>query len=430
MKPTILSVIAILLCSSLFLSLLPSASGQGLYLPGKVTLENGETINCNIKYLNWENSPTKITIQRGDSIHILKENDIKKFEVTRKDEALEVYEKVIFDKDISPTALAELTPSREPKLTKDTALLKVLIYGSINLYYFNDGWSKTQFVIRKNAELVTLINNSFLVDVYSTTIVSSTKYKTQLGQLINDCDQIVSSDLVDLKYRQKDLTQIINKYNSCQPDQVENFQYKEESTKSNFYIFAGLDYQHLRFEDFGTNNSLSSIDFKASIKPQFGVGLGMVVPRTNNSISLAATLGLQFFHFSGDLFLQNQMEEITIAGPATISGYTTFLNFTTNYKLSVKKNAPYLFMGLSLSVPKLSTNELFLQETKAGVTSESTFAVISATRPISAGIFGGVGKTMGAFRAAFCYSLSDGFSADVNLAARVYSLSFILAHDF
>lgn len=432
MKSILLQAIATYLLIIVFSTFSHSSWSQNKFLPGKLSLINGQDLEGKIKYLNWENSPRKISIQVGDKIETFTTNEVKNFEVQRRDGEVELYEQIIFDKDISPFRLNELSTSREPVLSRDTVLLKVLLYGPINLYHFKEPDSKVQFIVKKGTEVIALLNHQFLQEYNSTKIISSTRYKTQLGNLISDCEKLDPRDLIQLKYKQKELVHLLKIYRDCFISSLKNeFSYQEEKNKVNFYVQAGIDYHHLRMETFGTFFNPGAREYNSSIQPRFGIGINMVAPRTSSQLILAAELAYQVFNFTGDNIIRHQIVENIDQIETTFKGYYLSLNLKVNYKLSVKDKSFYVFAGPMLLLPRLQTNQSYIQEVRNGMITDSyNIPGISQTRVTSLRLMGGIGQPIGRLRLEVYASIGDGFSSETNFAAREYSFSFNVAYDF
>jgi hypothetical protein len=110
---------------------------QKNYLPGILSLSNGDTLRGYINYLNWEKNPRKISFKANNE-SVSREfdaNQLKYVEIPGKD----IYQTEIVWKDMRPVRLKDLLPSNVLQQVKDTVLMRLLVRGDrISLFELID----------------------------------------------------------------------------------------------------------------------------------------------------------------------------------------------------------------------------------------------------------------------------------------------------
>lgn len=206
MKKTYLSILIILISINCL--------AQQKFKEGQITLQNGNTIDCLIKYTHTQSNPEKIIYKLNieDQENEYNQRDIQGFVVENRVK----FVKETVDFDNSEEEINKLSYNRAPDYVKVTALLEVLVEGSATLYRLHKNGKVRYFYKLEGQEIKPLIYKKFLVA--STTFNENLDYINELNNNVN-CTGKRITEKRELQYHTKELIKYFNEYNKCKGEE-------------------------------------------------------------------------------------------------------------------------------------------------------------------------------------------------------------------
>ncbi|CAM4253909.1 hypothetical protein [Flavobacterium terrigena] len=181
---------------------------QNKFEPGYYIDNSGIKTECLIKNYDWKNNPTSIeTKNTSDDKTITKTiEEIQEFGIINKSKFVKATVKV----DESSPNLITLTNSPSPKFIEKTVLLKILVEGKSNLYYFeSEDYDRFFYTVNNKIEQLVYkqYNNS------EGNISTNDAFKQQL--FVNFKCNNDQKSIIALKYNNNDLVDYFIKTNNC-----------------------------------------------------------------------------------------------------------------------------------------------------------------------------------------------------------------------
>lgn len=234
---------------------------------------NGQKIDCLIKNIDWDNTPTEFEYKlTADSNK--KKNSLK----TVKEFGVYGYSKYIRSKvqiDRSTLDLDNIKYDKNPVFKEEVLFLKVLIEGKSNLYSYIDGSLKRFFFTNKKLEIKQLIYKIY--QTKNTNLAKNKHYQKQLWDNLK-CPSITMNNVLDVEYKKNDLVDFFTTYNKCTN---EAYSVYNETKKRNLFNLTLRP--RLRNSSFDLNKN-TKIDLGANFG--FGVELEYVLPFNKNKWAL------------------------------------------------------------------------------------------------------------------------------------------------
>lgn len=202
-----------------------TCSSQQKFKEGQITLQNGTTINCFIKYVHTQTNPEKITykVNIDDEEREYNQREIQGFTVENRIKFI----KETVDFDNSEEDSNKLSYNKEPEYIKVTALLEVLIEGNASLYrLYKNGKARYFYKIDDNP-IVPLIYKRYLVPTGF--VRENFDYITELNNNVNCTGKIITKKR-DLEYYAKELMKYFNEYNKCKGKESTFIMAKEKTS--------------------------------------------------------------------------------------------------------------------------------------------------------------------------------------------------------
>ena len=280
-----------LLCSLISLYSL-FAFGQKNLKPGHIVLNNGDTLQGQINYRNWESNPIAIDfLQQNGQTTVYRLPDLSSFTVDKTDR----YEKAVIKRSTRPVDLYELDKPFIDTVLTDTVFLRTIVLGEVSLYELVKG--KTYYFL-KNAdgsyeelmyrvELLDAIGNHRNYLIYRDQLKA--KFALQ-GSLANKVQH--------LEYKPRSMGDFINHVNKQSTGAGNNW--KTEKTKL-VRFFAGTGLQYSRLKITGPKHDLTRMNFDdPSISPVFQAGVDVFTSRNMQRFFLRAELGYSSLSYKGE----------------------------------------------------------------------------------------------------------------------------------
>ncbi|CAM3685205.1 hypothetical protein FSS13T_14220 [Flavobacterium saliperosum S13] len=266
----------------IFLVVSNFANAQTNFEKGFYINNNNSKVEGFIKNTDWKNNPSSFEFKESENsdAKIVSIDYAKEFEIS------EICRYVRADIDIekSSNKLQFIGYDKDPQFTNERLFLKQLVYGSSNLYKFEENGLEKFFYSVNNAPIKQLI---FIK--YKATSENNQNGKYSSGDvLINDlfrrqlwtdvkCETITQQNIKSTNYTATDLTKYFTKYNACKGDLVST---KIKTKKVMHNLKAAVMYNNSTLSVESYNPSYST-DFKNS---GFGFGLEyeLILPFNNN----------------------------------------------------------------------------------------------------------------------------------------------------
>lgn len=263
-------------------------SAQNKFEKGYIINNDGSKLEGFIKNLDWSQSPSQIEFKEDNTAisRLIGIDKIKEFEIDNTTK----YVKAEVDVDISSDDTNSLDDDERPRFIKTTAFLKAVVEGEFTLYrYSND--NVIRFFYTKENHFEPLIFKRYLIS--GTQIARNNQFISQLKTLSN-CDNVKTSKLSNLEYKESDLKDIFIKFNTCRNTEYKD--YSKETHKNLFHlsIKPGINFSSLNIDNqkdgdvFGTNSE-RQINFRAGLEFEY------VLPFNNNKWSIIAEPTYQYF---------------------------------------------------------------------------------------------------------------------------------------
>ncbi|MDO3694846.1 outer membrane beta-barrel protein [Wenyingzhuangia sp. chi5] len=203
---------------------------------------------------------------------------------------------------------------------------ELLVQGNTNLYK-----SRDMYHLQKEGDVFDLKSEVMLVEVnrlIGHTEVRNNRWKGIVAYFINDCLTNASNIIVDLKYDEKELTDLIIKYNKCKGGGYREIKSSKKWNIIKYGIIVGLKNSYIKARDESSRYSYINDN---SIHPTFGLLVSIKSPRISEKISYQGEL-----HFSKSSYSSSSSE----FKYTTLKNYDSYIDLTT---LSIPISFKYAF---------------------------------------------------------------------------------------
>lgn len=264
-----------------------SCHSQIVFEEGYFINENNQKIDCMIKNVDWENNPTEFEFR------VLPNTEIKKISIQEVQEfginGVSKYIRAWVELDRSADNLGKLTAEKDPVFQVERLFLSVLIEGKASLLRYSEGGSLTRFFYSTGDTIKQLVYKRYIV---KGDIIAQNNYFRQ--QLFTDlkCQDITVQDVGDLDYREKELAQLVVKYNECNNYDYVYFARKQKRDLFNLAVRPGLGSSNLSVRSAASDmydSDVSGIDFRFGIETEF------ILPFNKNKWALIIEPTYQYF---------------------------------------------------------------------------------------------------------------------------------------
>jgi len=345
---------------------LTNLHGQSQYKKGIVVTNNGDTISGLIAYREGSRSYKVCNFKKSKGAPLTKysPDQIQSYGFVNDMH----YESKPFESDNGNT---------------NNFFFEVLVKGKLTLYKYS-----LRYFVEKNGDgLHELTNKKQEVIVDNETYMKDSKrYLGVLNYLTADCENFTET-LIQSGNGEKDLTEIVEKYNRCKGEESISYKEKKPWFKANFGVLIGLNSSQINF------SSANSFDRAFAVMP--GVNLDILSPRINEKFSFHTGL----FYLSTtylSYYENNRVQTIDRTDVSyidrtdiTIDAKQLKIPLGFKYMFSEKELAPYINGGASYTI-QLETSSNFVFEREANnvvYTTEGNAAEVEN----AIGYWGGVG---------------------------------------
>lgn len=187
---------------------------------------------------------------------------------------------------------------------KGTVFVEFLFKGIANLYFYRNLMQSAYFIEKDDGELIELNEENREVKLGTRRFSHRNKrYIGLLNYTFQDSPEL-QSDIRKTTLTHRSLVNVTRKYHEivCPDDDCIVFEAKIPTFKVRITPFADMSMTYLKISNY---HSLDGFEFDPSIKPGFGLGLEVTMPRLNEKLSVCLS-----GQFKEDYFYGNQ-EKIT-----------------------------------------------------------------------------------------------------------------------
>jgi len=257
---------------SLFLLISSSCFTQIIYEPGFFTDNIGRRTECLIKNIDWKNNPIEFEYKLDEDgiSRIGTVNNISEFSIQNGKK----YIRAKVEIDRSKSLIKYLSNSRNPEFKEETLFLQTLADGDASLYLYENNNLLRFFFKTEESSIEQLIYKKYLT--VNGKIGENSDYRKQLWSKLK-CKELNLNEVKYVRYKQTELVNYFNKYNSCVfPDHVNTY-----STNSNnkdwikLGIRVGLNSSSLNFK---TPQPNSNFSFENNTNIRLGIELEAFLP--------------------------------------------------------------------------------------------------------------------------------------------------------
>lgn len=336
-----------------FLSL--NSYSQIVFEKGYFINNNDQKIECLIKNLDWNSTPTEFQykLEEQDQPIMTNLQQVKEFAISNESK----YERYDLNADLSSDNLNEIDYNKAPKFKDEKIFLKVLIQGKANLYEYSKNNLSFFFFKTDSVPVTQLIYKTYKVS--EDQVAKNKQYKQQIWMALK-CDNITSKNIENLNYKRNELINLFVKYNECHNTEFTNFENKENEKKSfHLSIRPGIKNSNLYVSNAYTSDR--DRDFGNKLGFRIGVEAEYVLPFNKNKWALILEPTYQSYKTEkvdyGDK--KSEVNYQSIEFPIGIRHYF-FLN--NNSKIFI--NAQYIIEAAFSSEAKILFNSYIVDEPK------------------------------------------------------------------
>lgn len=236
--------------------------------------DSGERIECKIKNFDWKNTPNSFEykINEGDNPIVKTLSDVQLFEIYNHSK----YVKATVKFDQYSNNLNHLSNTRNPNFIEKQSFFKEIVSGNINLYTYTEGNTVRFYYKIGDDNLEPLIYKPYELQLGS--LYYNEDYKKQLEKILV-CPSISSNEIMSLKYKEKNLTELITKYNNCNNQNTKEKLISKKRDKFNINIRPRINFHSVEYTNLSNNRNVS---FDNKIGFGLGLELEFILPFNNN----------------------------------------------------------------------------------------------------------------------------------------------------
>ena len=220
----------------LLITPLLKAGAQDNFVPGKVTLVNGEVLEGSINDRYWNETPISIQFKKSDGqLSTYYPGDVLEVRIENKS----IYRSQLVQYDSSAVAVKTLTFDKNPAFKQKHVFLKLLVEADKSLLVYI--LKSRHYFIQSGSQTNELINHPYRISIGEHVFATSNRlYLTQLREAFKDCAAIQVLD--EITCSEKDLSDLFLKYASCHGVEGKHFTEKEKSLiRPGFVITTSKD---------------------------------------------------------------------------------------------------------------------------------------------------------------------------------------------
>ena len=396
-----------------------SAYSQQNFIPGYVVTLQGDTLQGQIDYRNWDRNPDKIVFEQDGKTTPVQYNpvDIKSFGAN-----IEIYVSAIVKSDVSPRNLNNLYHEDGLTTEIDTVFLQVIISGTKSLYYYKSKIGIDNFYI-KDKNIFELLQYNIYRSHVDSRIHFNKRYIGQLTLYFNN-DPSVRQKLERTEYTKTSLKNLFLTYYK-QSSTAPKFQKKTDKASIEYGIVAGVIITSVTFGG-DAIPYLGNTGTHQSTCPSGGLFLDLILARGQGKWSVynelvynSFQLSTSYYGFFGSFYYRDQID-------AELGFSYLTMNNMARFRYPVKGG--YLFINGGLS------NGIIIGGTNHKTTVENSVVTegkaLDSYKNHDLGYIGGIGVKYRHLSLEARYKKSSGFSPYVTLSSIIGQYYFLLGYRF
>lgn len=311
---------------------------------------NGDRVTGLIKLQDRNTNPTEITFKKSTMgpQEIIKSNNMLGFGIGN---SLQ-YDKFSVKISKASDDIDYMDRVKEFDLIQETALLKLLVDGKVQLYeYSSEGF--TQYFIREGNQVTTLLYKRYLL---RDGIATNNQYKQQLSTMLI-CDSGELPDPVNLKYTASSLKKFVRSYNECNGTINNAFVIKERENNLVIKILGGV--QNSSLEVNGNENRSFDFGNQTSFVPGIEIELRFA-SKNDNMWSVFFDARRHTFEASTMTPFMVFPSEMTFFRENRAEYKAVDFGLGARYYLSLGESSN-IYFGVNASVDLIGTREITLE---------------------------------------------------------------------
>lgn len=266
--------------------------------------------------------------------------------------------------------------------TKEKVFFEVLVKGKISLYKYFYRF----FVTKNDNEFHELENKKTEVSVDGKNYVKKSKrYVGTLSYMMTDCNG-VRNDIEKALVRERELTELVEKYNDCTNQTSVSFKSKRPWFEFHFGGTLGFNASRLELQ----SGYLPESEFDPAYSIMPGINFDFLSPRINERMSFHTGLfylATNYTSYSEIIYYENFVNRNDL----TIDSKQLKLPIGIRYTFPVKKYTPYLNIGISYTFNLESSVIWVLERERNGVVETIESESSSNANNSHIGYWGGIG---------------------------------------
>jgi hypothetical protein len=402
------------------------ASGQVNFVTGTVVTLNGDSLTGKIDYREWKKMPEKIIFENtSGQRQSYDAASLSSFIVIPKNETY-----------ISRSVEIDMTPDDPDKVLRENItspyiaektifILQLVKHATVSLYQFTDDYNKIHFFyVKENEKPVELIHH-YIYSEQSLQTEHNTKFKEQLAILFAACPTVVAKT-ENLKYREKELQQLVVKYLNCITPASAIEIKKKAKLPIIFGVMGGAMFNSYKFK--GVNN-LAQDNYSSSQSPLVGASVDIGLSRSYDKFHIITELVYKKYKTSNS-FTRNITAGYTSQNDVAFSLSYIQLNTLIRHIFSLTPVVkPYINIGVGNAfMITEKENKIY---TKYSYGNEETGKAIDGPKKYEFSSMAGIGVGIKKIQFELRYGYSKkAFSPYSNLNITANSSQFILTYRF
>ncbi|MDO7173331.1 tRNA modification GTPase [Mariniflexile sp. AS56] len=248
---------------------------------------NNETIECQIKNLDWRNNPTEFEYRLQENSESKKESIklVKEFGINN----ISKYVRSTVNIDRSSDVISNMNYDKNPIFKEEVIFLKVLLEGKSNLYEYIDSNLRRYFYTNSTSNIEQLVRKSY--KTHENQVAENTTFRNQLWNDLK-CPSISINRVKTVDYTKKDLIKFFTLYSTCHKTEFSNFKQKEKRDFFNLTLRPRINSSSLTMME----NS-QEMDYGTKIGLGFGVESEFILPFKKGKWSILIEPTFQYFKY-------------------------------------------------------------------------------------------------------------------------------------
>ena len=273
---------------------------------GQVNFEKGyfigndnRRVECLIKNTDWDHNPTDFRYkfaetdesQRGDL------SSAREFGILNVVKFIRADVKI----DRSTRGFSNYSDVKEPVWSDEQLFLRVILEGKASLYCYVKADLRFYFYSVNDTAISQLVykdyklnttNADYFEKQNSNVISTNNGFRLQLWNNVR-CDNAAISSVENLAYKQNELINYFNKYNSCTGSPVESYVYKQKREYLHLKFTPGLNFSSMTMSSY-------AVEFKSKVSIRFGLDAEIILPFNKNKWALVFEPTYNSFNSDGE----------------------------------------------------------------------------------------------------------------------------------